>query len=337
MDFVKVAHKQAKTAKIEIDPYISKSLKTKKDLNFVYFPVVDLPSNLLVKFGIEKLNDIETFERKNIEFDFYFEVYPPSIFLLQKQLVEVYQALCNKFSCRFIFLKKKINHEVIRAPQTELLYPPPADVPLFESVHASIVQNGITYKWYPLHTMFCRGNIEEKIRISKLDLSQDEVILDLYAGIGYWILPLLKLQPGKIKRVIACDLNTWSIKALKENLSLNKIDEGKVTVCEGDNKQFLNVYEGLCDRVFLGLLPSSQTGWELAIQALKSNRGGYLHVHQNLAKSEVESFSSFVSLKLNELSNTYNKGFKEFIIEKVTRVKSYSPKVYHYVFDIKVC
>jgi tRNA wybutosine-synthesizing protein 2 len=334
MNFVKVVHKQAKTIKSEIDPYLSKSTKIIKDLDYVYFPVANIPIDLLSKYEIAERTDFEPTSTKSDIFNFYYEVYSPSIYILHEQPIQVYRELCGKFSCRFIILKEKIHHDTIRAPQTRLLYP--LSEANTDDVYASTVQNSVNYRWYPLHTMFCRGNIEEKIRISKLCLAQQEVLLDLYAGIGYWVIPLMKLQANKVKHVFACDMNPWSIKALGENIALNKIDNNIVTICEGDNRQFINAYEGLCDRVFLGLLPSSQSGWDLAIRALKENTGGYLHIHENLPKPEIESFSSYIILKLKELSDIHKKGFNMSIIEKITCVKSYSPKVYHYVFDVKV-
>ena len=38
--------------------------------------------------------------------------------------------------------------------------------------------------------MFCRGNISEKLRIAKFDC-RGKVVVDLFAGIGYFVLPYL--------------------------------------------------------------------------------------------------------------------------------------------------
>ena len=51
-------------------------------------------------------------------------------------------------------------------------------------------ENGITYIFDATKVMFSSGNGSEKMRVAKLDCS-DEVVLDLYAGIGYFTLPLL--------------------------------------------------------------------------------------------------------------------------------------------------
>ena len=40
--------------------------------------------------------------------------------------------------------------------------------------------------------------------------------------------------------------------------------------------------QAVADRVSLGLLPSSQGGWETALAALKADTGGWLHLHHNV-------------------------------------------------------
>ena len=42
----------------------------------------------------------------------------------------------------------------------------------------------------------------------------------------------------------------------------------------------------MADRVSLGLLPSSQGGWETALAALKPEQGGWLHLHHNVTDTE---------------------------------------------------
>ena len=40
---------------------------------------------------------------------------------------------------------------------------------------------------------------------------------------------------------------------------------------------------GIADRVNLGLIPSSEAGWETACAALRNDRGGWLHIHGNVS------------------------------------------------------
>ena len=53
---------------------------------------------------------------------------------------------------------------------------------------------------------------------------------------------------------------------------------------------------GIADRVLLGLIPSSEEGWFVACACLRSDVGGWLHVHENVSckpvTTERESKSS---------------------------------------------
>lgn len=51
-------------------------------------------------------------------------------------------------------------------------------------------ENGITYSFDATKCMFSWGNLSEKLRMAHLNC-QDEVIVDLFAGIGYFVLPFL--------------------------------------------------------------------------------------------------------------------------------------------------
>lgn len=51
-------------------------------------------------------------------------------------------------------------------------------------------ENGILYSFDATKCMFSWGNLSEKLRMACLDC-RDEVIVDLFAGIGYFVLPFL--------------------------------------------------------------------------------------------------------------------------------------------------
>ncbi|GAB2301081.1 hypothetical protein Dimus_035115 [Dionaea muscipula] len=51
-------------------------------------------------------------------------------------------------------------------------------------------ENGILYSFDATKCMFSWGNLSEKIRMARVDC-KDEVIVDLFAGIGYFVLPFL--------------------------------------------------------------------------------------------------------------------------------------------------
>ena len=130
--------------------------------------------------------------------------------------------------------------------------------------------------------MFSRGNVNERRRMGTVK-AQGETALDLYAGIGYFTIPLL--AQADVAFLYACELNPDSVEALRRNLRANGV-ESRCEVLPGDNAVTALKVKGLVDRVNLGLLPSSELGWGLAMAALKSDSGGWLHVHENVAEAD---------------------------------------------------
>lgn len=150
---------------------------------------------------------------------------------------------------------------------------------------------------------------------------------------GYYTIPFL--LHGKAAHVHACEWNTNSLIAIKENLRKAGEDVvSRCTVYEGDNKMSAALLVGVADRVCLGLLPSSTQGWPLAVSVLK-NTGGVLHVHENVRDIEVGSWTvdscqQFMDMfRANGIPMTVTCRHTEI-------VKSYAPHVVHIVVDL-VC
>nr|XP_044599689.1 tRNA wybutosine-synthesizing protein 2 homolog [Equus asinus] len=141
------------------------------------------------------------------------------------------------------------------------------------------VDNGILYKFDVTQCMFSFGNITEKLRVASLPCA-GEVLVDLYAGIGYFTLPFLVHAGAAF--VHACEWNPHAVVALRNNLEINRVAH-RCQIHFGDNRKLK--LANIADRVNLGLIPSSEEGWPIACQVLRQDTGGILHIHQN-----VESF-----------------------------------------------
>ena len=203
----------------------------------------------------------------------------------------------------------------------------------------TITEQGIKQSFDLTKVMFSRGNISEKIRFGKL-VHENEIILDMYAGIGYYTLPAL--IHGKAKFVYACEWNPDAIIALRYNLIQNGVDDRAIIV-EGDSRLRLKERE-FCDVVFdrisLGLLPSSEGGWRMAVRMLNKDKGGWLHIHGNVPVNERKQWCLWVCHTLftlyQETNNNDDNSFDQpFVIcHHLERVKSFAPKVDHLVADI---
>ncbi|KAM6214709.1 tRNA wybutosine-synthesizing protein 2 homolog [Rhynchocyon petersi] len=141
------------------------------------------------------------------------------------------------------------------------------------------VDNGIRYTFDVTRCMFSCGNITEKLRVASLPCA-GEVLVDLYAGIGYFTLPFLVHAGAAF--VHACEWNPHAVAALRTNLEINGVAD-RCQIHFGDNRKL--TLSNIADRVNLGLIPSSEEGWLVACQVLRKDAGGILHIHQN-----VESF-----------------------------------------------
>lgn len=156
-------------------------------------------------------------------------------------------------------------------------------------------------------------------------------MVDLYAGVGYYTLPLL--VHAHAKHIHACEWNPDSVAALRHNLTANRVAD-RCTVHAGDNTLSLPCWRRTADRVSLGLLPSSEKGWPLAAQALKA-RGGWLHVHDNVDDRAVDAWVHKVVACFESEGRVAGLGWAVECLH-VERVKSYAPRIGHYVADVLV-
>lgn len=244
---------------------------------------------------------------------------------------DIARLLCDTISvsqsikCHRVAIEDRINNDGFRSPNVRLIYGSDGTVERKE--------NGIKFSYDVTKCMFSKGNISEKMRMSKLDCSQ-EIIVDLFAGIGYFTLPLL--VHAEAKYVHACEWNPSSIQSLKKNLILNGVSS-RCSIYEGDN--FLNHPHGLAQRVVLGILPSSFKWLQPAIDCLNPLTGGILHCHELVTtKDTIGGRGGALRNKGQEFLNAINKLREDLEVDvlSINKIKKYAPHIEHIVYDIKV-
>jgi len=135
---------------------------------------------------------------------------------------------------------------------------------------------------------------------------------------------VLYLQIAKhtrASRVVSCEKNPDAFAFLVENIMINGL-ETRVQPMMGDCREACPWRVG--DRVIMGYLDAVKF-LEHAVAALRGP--GHLHVH-GTGKTPRELLDE-VEVRLEQLGCTYE-------VLGVRRVKSYAPKVYHYVVDLRV-
>jgi tRNA wybutosine-synthesizing protein 3 len=229
-----------------------------------------------------------------------------------------------------------------RRSQVQLLYPPPpSPAEPAEAAAApapgcpgwvTVRENGLSYSFDMTKSMFSSGNVSEKARIARMDC-RGEMVVDLYAGIGYYTLPLA--VHGRAERVVACEWNTDAIAALRVNLMANGV-EGVVEVLEGDNRvTSLGLPDMCAHRVHLGLIPSSEEGWPIAARLLREE-GGMMHVHGNMLEEAVQAWVGRIEREVAGMGEGLRRAWAGKVkCVHLERVKSYAPSVWHFVADIR--
>ncbi|PIA57884.1 hypothetical protein AQUCO_00500062v1 [Aquilegia coerulea] len=188
-------------------------------------------------------------------------------------------------------------------------------------------ENRILYSFDATKCMFSWGNLSEKLRMARLDC-EGEVIVDLFAGIGYFVLPFL--VRAKAKMVYACEWNPHALEALRRNVQSNAVAD-RCVILEGDNRA--TAPKGVADRVCLGLLPSSEDSWVTAVRALRIE-GGMLHVHGNAKDSEESIWSDHVAKTIHDIAKSEGYCW-EVSLQHLEKVKWYGPHIRHLVADIR--
>jgi tRNA wybutosine-synthesizing protein 2 len=150
--------------------------------------------------------------------------------------------------------------------------------PRVELIHGSdarteVTEHGARWRFDAQEVMFARGNKEERARVGRL-VEPGERVVDLFAGIGYFVIPMALRDPGI--HLVAAEANPVAFRFLIENLHLNGVSE-QVEAHRGDNRE-LPLPRAWADRVLLGYLPSSLPWIDLALELLRPE-GGTLHVH----------------------------------------------------------
>ncbi|XP_027598557.2 tRNA wybutosine-synthesizing protein 2 homolog isoform X1 [Pipra filicauda] len=180
----------------------------------------------------------------------------------------LWETVASALGARRIARRGRVLPDGMRTPSVTLL--------LGQDGWVEHVDNGIRYTFDVTKCMFSPGNITEKLRVASLPCS-GEVLVDLYAGIGYFTLPFLVHAGAAF--VHACEWNVHAVEALRRALALNGVQD-RCHIHHGDSRQL--ELRDMADRVNLGLIPSSEEGWPVACRVLKKDTGGVLHIHHNV-------------------------------------------------------
>lgn len=189
-----------------------------------------------------------------------------------------------------------------------------------ETIHK---ENGCLFKLDLSKIMWSKGNTHERIRIAK-EVKENEKILDMFAGIGYFSIPIG--IHSKAKEIYSIEINPDSYKYLKENIELNKINNNyeRIKAILGDCKDINFNFN--FDRIIMGYVKTTHYYLKSAIDNLK--KGGILHYHETVPEKIMNE------RPINRLVKIA--GSRDVELLHFRKIKKYSPGVVHVVLDVKI-
>ena len=187
-----------------------------------------------------------------------------------------------------------------------------------ETIHK---ENGCYFKLDAAKIMFSQGNLAERMRMSKI--CEDQVVLDMFAGIGYFSIQIaVHSHP---KKVIAIELNPAAYHYLKENIRINRVEDVVFPV-KGDCTT--ESPENIADRVIMGYLDASYAQIVSGVLAAKS--GGILHYH------EATPTQLAYQRPVQRIKDAAEECRRSVRIIGCRTIKKYAPGVVHVVVDARV-
>ena len=180
-------------------------------------------------------------------------------------------------------------------------------------------ENGCLFKLDLAKVMWSKGNNNERLRIAKL-VGYDETVIDMFAGIGYFSIPIG--VHSNAKQVISIEINPNSYHFLCENIKLNKIDN--IIPILGDCKDETPKFKA--DRIVMGYVKTTHHYLDVAIDSL--NEGGILHYHETVPEKLMNT------RPIERITSAANGREVELI--KINKIKKYAPGVEHVVVDVKI-
>ena len=190
-----------------------------------------------------------------------------------------------------------------------------------EVVH---VEHGTRYALDLAEVMFSPGNQAERVRMGEA-VAPDERVLDAFAGIGYFALPMARAGAD----VTAVEVNPTAYGYLVENAVLNGV-QGRLSATLGDCREVVGpdgpgtAAHGAADRLVLGHFDAPEY-LEALLPALRA--GGTLHLHA-AAGDDAEPVGALeaAAAALDRAAT----------VEARREVKSYAPGVAHVVVDATI-
>lgn len=197
---------------------------------------------------------------------------------------------------------------------------PQIDILAGDSTETIHKENKCLFKLDIAKVMWSKGNSTERMRIANI-VEDGEVIVDMFAGIGYFSVPIaIHSKPSKIYSI---EINPVSYGYLCENIKLNKIED-IINPILGNCKDSAPI--NIADRVLMGYIGDTHHYLDTALKSLK--KGGIIHYHESVPEK----------IKFKRPIKRINEAAGDLDVQIINKrvIKKYSPGVCHVVIDAKI-
>ena len=238
----------------------------------------------------------------------------------KKIIAETY---ASELKVKTVIQKNKVNGELRKPKHTKLLFG--------TDTVTKISEYGLTYNIDLSEIMWSPGNTGWRSALAGPDKVSDfysfenpKIIIDYFAGIGYFALQMAKGYPES--KIIAIDKNPKSVEYLKINAKENKIENMEII-----NDDCRNV-QTQADVIHLGYIGNTADFLEHTHNSLNNNGIAIFHeaYHNSWLGFKRRSEWGIIPEKFSELMET-----KGFNVEKFDRVKFYGPSKSHIIARLK--
>ena len=149
-----------------------------------------------------------------------------------------------------------------------------------------------------------------------------EHVFDMFAGVGPFAVPIAKAGG----EVVAVDINETAIEYLRENARRNDVTE-RITAIADDVSAVAGEYEGWGDRILMNLPHSADEFLDAAVTAA----GDECVIHYYDIQHEDDPFGPGERAIREAAEPEYT-----VTVENTRRVRSYAPKEYNVVLDVRL-
>ncbi|PXF56350.1 MAG: class I SAM-dependent methyltransferase family protein [Candidatus Methanogaster sp.] len=193
-----------------------------------------------------------------------------------------------------------------------------------ETIHK---ENGCYFKLDAARIMFSQGNLVERMRMARI--CEDEVVLDMFAGIGYFSIQIA--VHSRPKKVIAIELNPTAYHYLTENIRINRVGD---LIFPGRGDCVVKAPENIADRVIMGYLDPSHE--QIVKGLLAARSGGILHYHE--ATPTALAYHRPIH-RIEDAAQACGRIYgcrRSVELIGCRTIKKYAPGVVHVVVDVRV-